>query len=78
MFLQNYVNVIWSLKGSKCFHLSTSVIFLHQKLSITLQKVQTASILSWVVVVSLVTSRLPPLKDTPFITMADLLQAVGF
>jgi hypothetical protein len=36
VFLYDYANAIWSLKGTKCFHLSTLVIFLHQKVSITL------------------------------------------
>jgi hypothetical protein len=39
---------------------------------------QTFSILSRVVAVSLVTYRLPPLQNTPPITMANLLQVVGF
>jgi hypothetical protein len=39
---------------------------------------QTSSILSQAVAIGLVTSRLPPLQDTPTITIADLLQAVGF
>jgi hypothetical protein len=30
------------------------------------------------IVVNLATSQLPPLQNTPPITMADLLQAVGF
>jgi hypothetical protein len=45
---------------------------------ITLQKMQTSSILSWVVVVGLATSWLSPLQDTPPITTVNLLQVVGF
>jgi hypothetical protein len=52
--------------------------FLRQKISITLQKMQVFSILSRPIVVGLVTSQLPPLQDTPPITMADPLQAVDF
>jgi hypothetical protein len=36
VFLHNYANAIWSLKGTKGLHLSTLVSFLHQKISITL------------------------------------------
>ncbi len=39
---------------------------------------QASSILSWVAVVNLITSQLPPLYNTPLITMANLLQAIGF
>jgi hypothetical protein len=38
VFLHNCVNAIWSLKGPKGSHLSTLVIFLHQKVLITLQR----------------------------------------
>jgi hypothetical protein len=46
MFLHDYVNAIWSLKGTKGLHLSTLVTFLHQKVYITLPKIQMSSILS--------------------------------
>jgi hypothetical protein len=46
------------------------------KNSITLQRAQTFSILNQAVVVGLVTSQLPPLQNTPPITMTDLLQAI--
>jgi hypothetical protein len=36
VFLHNYVNAIWSLKRLEGLHLSTLVIFLHQKVLITL------------------------------------------
>jgi len=42
-----------------------------------LQKMQASFILNWVAMVGLITSQLPPLQDTPPITMVDLLQAVG-
>jgi hypothetical protein len=77
-FLHNCANAIWSLKGTEGFHLSTLVTFLRKKVSITLQRMQTSSILSRVIAVGLTTSRLPPLQYTLPITMADLLQAVNF
>ncbi len=64
-----------NLPGPSSFyfgHLSLS------KNSITLQRMQTSSILSRVVVVGLTNSRLPPFQDTPPITMTNLLQVVGF
>jgi hypothetical protein len=42
-----------------------------------LQKMQTFSILSWVVRIGLITSQLPPLQNTPPIAMVNLLQVVG-
>jgi hypothetical protein len=57
-------NAIGSLKGPKGPHISTLVIFLCQKISITLQRMQMSSILSQAVVVSLTTSQLPPLQAT--------------
>jgi hypothetical protein len=39
---------------------------------------QASFILSWVVVVGLTTSQLPPLQNTPPIIMTNLLQAIGF
>jgi len=78
VFLHDYANAIWSLKGTKGPHLSTLVIFFHQKTSITLQRIQVSSILNWAIAVGLATSQLPPLQNTPPITMADLLQAIDF
>jgi len=76
VFLHYCVNAIWSLKGPKGPPLSILVTFLQQKISITLRRMQASSILSRVVAVSLATSQLPPLQDTPPITMIDLLQAI--
>ncbi len=76
VFLHDCANATWSLKGTKCPHLSTLVTFFHQKVSITLQRMQASFILNQVVVVGLVLSQLPPCQDTPPITMADLLQVV--
>jgi hypothetical protein len=46
VFLYNCANAIWSLKGTKGPRLSTLVTFFHKKVLITLQKMQTSSILS--------------------------------
>ncbi len=78
MFLHDCANAIWNLKGTEGLHLSTLVTFLCQKVSITLQRMQTSSILSRAVAVSLIISQLPPLQNTPPITTTNLLQAVGF
>jgi len=73
VFLHNYANAIWSLKGPESPHLSTLVIFLRQNGFIPLQRMQTSFILNRTVVISLVTSRLPPFQDTPPIATIDLL-----
>jgi hypothetical protein len=54
------------------------VTFLWQKISITLQRLQASSILSWKVAIGLTISRLPPLQDTSPISTTNLLQVVGF
>jgi hypothetical protein len=73
VFLHNCANAIWSLKGLEGLHLSTLVIFLRQKISITLQRMQVSYILNRAIVVSLTTSQLPPFQNTPPISMANLL-----
>jgi hypothetical protein len=73
VFLHDCANAIWSLKGLKGLHIFTLVIFHCQIVSITLQRMQVSSILSRVIAIGLVISRLPPLQDTSPITMADLL-----
>jgi hypothetical protein len=78
MFLHNCANAIWSLKWLEGLHFSTLVTFFHQKVLITLQRMQTSSIVSCAVVVGLTTSWLSPLQNTLPITIADLLQGVGF
>ncbi len=72
VFLQDCANDIWSLKGLKGPHVYTLVTFLCQKVLITLQRMQTSSILSQTIAIGLTTSQLPPLQDTPPITMANL------
>jgi hypothetical protein len=56
VFLHNCVNTMWNLKRLEGPHLFILVIFIHQKISITLQRMQTFSILNWVVAISLITS----------------------
>jgi hypothetical protein len=77
MFLHDCANIIWSLKMLANLPLFVLIIFFCQKNSIMLQRMQTSSILSQVIVVSLTTSQLPPLQDAPPIAMIDLLQVVG-
>ncbi len=55
-------------KGPSSFYLGH---FSSSKNSITLQRMQTFSILSWAVTIGLATSQLPPLHDTPPITMCQ-------
>ncbi len=80
MFLHDCAIAIWSLKGLivKSPHLSILVAFLHQKNSITLQRMQMFSILSQTIAIELAISGLPPLQDTPPITTTDLLHVVSF
>jgi hypothetical protein len=78
VFLYDYINVIWSLKGTKGLHLSTLVTFLRKKVLITLQRMQASSILSEAIAIGLITSQLPPLQNTSPITTTDLLQVVSF
>ncbi len=73
MFLHDCVHVIWSLKELKSLHLFVLVTFLYKKVSITLQRMQASSILSWAIVIGLTTFQLPLLQDTPPITIANLL-----
>ncbi len=76
VFLHNCANAIWSFKRFESLPLSILVIFLHQKNPVTLQMMQESSILSWVIMVGLVTSRLLPLQSTPLIPTTNLLQAI--
>jgi hypothetical protein len=78
VFLHVCANAIWSLKEIEGPHLSTLVTFLHQKISITFQRMQTFSILNQAITIGLATSRLPPLQNTPPITTTNLLQAIDF
>ncbi len=78
MFLHNCANAIWNLKGLKSPPLSILVFFFQQIISITLQRLQTSSILCRTVVVSLTISWFPPFYDTFPISMTDLLQVANF
>jgi len=78
VFLCDCANAIWSLKGIKGLHISTLVTFLLKFFLITLQRMQKSSILSWVIVVGLAISWLPPLQDTPVITMVNLLLIINY
>jgi hypothetical protein len=73
VFLHDCANVIWSLKGLEGLHLFILVIFFHQKISITMQRMQAPSILSWAIAIGLAISWLPPLYNTPPITTTNLL-----
>jgi hypothetical protein len=55
VFLNNCANAISSLKGPKGPPLYVLVTFLQQKISITLQRLQTFSILSQVMAIGLIT-----------------------
>ncbi len=79
VFLHNCANAIWILKGLKALpSFFVLVTFFWQKLSITLQRLQTSSILSWVVAIGLTTFQLSLLQHTSPISMADLSQATDF
>jgi hypothetical protein len=65
VFLRDCDTTIWSLKGLKGPPLYVLITFLHKKISIMLQKMQTSFILSWVVMIGLVTHKLLLLEDTP-------------
>jgi hypothetical protein len=77
MFVHDCANAILELQKIKgpssfCFN-----FFFHKFFSIILQRMETSSILSRVITVSLVTSWLSPIQNAPPITTADLLQAIG-
>jgi hypothetical protein len=55
-FLHDCANAMWNFKGPKGLSLFVLVTFLCKKISITLQRMQATSILSWAVTVGLATS----------------------
>jgi len=78
MFLHECANAIWSLKMLKALpFFFVLVTFFHQRFSITLQRMQTSSILSRAVAIGLVTSQLLPIQDIAPIATVDLLQIVS-
>jgi hypothetical protein len=73
IYLRNCANAMWNFKRPEGFPHYVLVTFSSQKNSITLQRMQASSILSWTVgLVSLIISQLPPFKTTP-ITTIDIL-----
>ncbi len=76
VLLHNCANAMWNFKGTKSPPPFVFVTFLCKFFSITLQRLQTSSILSWAIAVGLATSQLPPLENAPPITTTDLLQGV--
>jgi hypothetical protein len=56
VFLRYCANAIWNLKGLENLHLFILVTFLHQKNSITLQRLQMFSILNQAVAIGLTIS----------------------
>jgi len=76
VFLYDYANVMWSFKGPKGLPIFILVIFLHQKISITLQRMQTSFILSQVIIRSLTIFQLPHLQNAPPMITTNLLQVV--
>jgi hypothetical protein len=75
---ESHANVIWSLKGLEGPHVYTLVMFFHQKVLITLQRMQASLISNRGIIISLITSSFPPFHDTPLIITTDLLQVVDF
>jgi hypothetical protein len=73
VFLHDRANAIWGLKRLKGPPIFVLVTFLCQIFFITLQIMQASPILNQVVAIGLAISQLPPLEDTPPITMAHLL-----
>jgi len=56
VFLHDFANAIWSLKGIEGPHISTLVTFFSSKILITLQRMQVSSILTWAIALGLATS----------------------
>jgi hypothetical protein len=76
VFLHDCANAMWNSKGTKGLPPFFFVTFLYNFFLITLQRMQTSSILSWAVAICLATSQLPPFQNAPPITTTDLLQVV--
>jgi len=65
VFLHDCANAMWNFKRLEGLPFSVLVTFLCQKISITLQRMQTSSILSRVIAIGLATSWLPHLQNAP-------------
>lgn len=76
VFLHDCANVVWNLKVPKGLPLSILVTYFFQRVSITLQNMQESSILSRMIAIGLAISQLPPLQDSPFIPIPNLLWVV--
>jgi len=63
VFLHDCANAMWNFKGLKGPLIYVLVTFLCQKISITLQRMQTSSILSRVIAIGVTTSQHPPLQN---------------
>jgi len=75
VFLHNCANAIWSLKGQRALLFLPWFFFL-EKISITLQRMQTSSILSQAHKPSYFPTS--TVQDTPPISTTNLLQAIDF
>jgi len=65
VFLDDCANAMWNFKRSKDLFSFVLVTFFHQNFSITSQRIQTSSILSRVVAISLIISQFSPFWNTP-------------
>jgi hypothetical protein len=72
VFLNNCAIAIWSLKGLEGPPFYVLLFLFNKKIQLqALQKLQAFSILSRMVAITLITSRLPPFLDTPPISTTD-------
>jgi hypothetical protein len=78
VFIHDCPNVMWNFKEPRGFLFFVLVFFFHSNFLIILQKIQASSILNQAIMVALTTSQLPPLRNTPSITPANLLQTIDY
>jgi hypothetical protein len=74
IFVHDYGNITWGMKWLEGYPLLFWFFFFGQIISITLQKIQTSSILTQEVAIGLATFELTPFQDLPPIPTIDLLQ----
>jgi hypothetical protein len=77
VFLHDCANAMWNFKGQEGPPLFVLVTFFNKRILIKLQKMQAFFILSRAVVVGVITYQLPPLRDAPFITTANLEHVIN-
>jgi hypothetical protein len=77
VFLHNYANAIWNLKGREGSHFLLLSFFFINFFDHIAKDVSIFH-LKLVVAISLATSPLSPLQDTPLIPTTNLLQVIGF